>query len=322
MLILFHFKKKYLLLLSFILLFCIYKIFLSKNEIIIIKPISQMLLIICFLIENKSSKSQKDNKKIYKFQKEKDYSKRKIIIILILIIILQIIYEYCDKFKIYKGLRMNYFIFLFYVYVIDLTKFIHQIYIHHIISMIMNFIILISLIIIQLKNIIQNYYYIPYIIIINYCYSLSFILIKYLNEKYYVNIFLISSIIGFFKFLYKSYYYLIILNNSISKINISYFLISLMINFGILFLQYYLIYKMELIYSMLALFISFCFVVIIQSILNLQNFILLFILILTIISAMIYLEILELNFCGLNNGLKDNIEARANMESKNLEMIL
>ena len=63
MLILFHFKKKYLLLLSFILLFCIYKIFLSKNEIIIIKPISQMLLIICFLIENKSSKSQKDNKK-------------------------------------------------------------------------------------------------------------------------------------------------------------------------------------------------------------------------------------------------------------------
>jgi hypothetical protein len=37
---------------------------------------------------------------------------------------------------------------------------------------------------------------------------------------------------------------------------------------------------------------------------------------------MIYLEILELNFCGLNNGLKDNIEARANMESKNLEMIL
>ena len=260
-------------------------------------------------------KVKKIIKKIYKFQKEKDYSKRKIIIILILIIILQIIYEYCDKFKIYKGLRMNYFIFLFYVYVIDLTKFIHQIYIHHIISMIMNFIILISLIIIQLKNIIQNYYYIPYIIIINYCYSLSFILIKYLNEKYYVNIFLISSIIGFFKFLYKSYYYLIILNNSISKINISYFLICLI-------LQYYLIYKMELIYSMLALFISFCFVVIIQSILNLQNFILLFILILTIISAMIYLEILELNFCGLNNGLKDNIEARANMESKNLEMIL
>ena len=62
MLVLFHLKK-YLLLLSFILLFCIYKIFLSKNEIIIIKPISQMLLIICFLIENKSSKSQKDNKK-------------------------------------------------------------------------------------------------------------------------------------------------------------------------------------------------------------------------------------------------------------------
>lgn len=201
-------------------------------------------------------KVKKIIKKIYKFQKEKDYSKRKIIIILILIIILQIIYEYCDKFKIYKGLRMNYFIFLFYVYVIDLTKFIHQIYIHHIISMIMNFIILISLIIIQLKNIIQNYYYIPYIIIINYCYSLSFILIKYLNEKYYVNIFLISSIIGFFKFLYKSYYYLIILNNSISKINISYFLICLIGNFLMSYLRYYLIYKIGLLLAIFCLFLS------------------------------------------------------------------
>ena len=34
---------------------------------------------------------------------------------------------------------------------------------------------------------------------------------------------------------------------------------------------------------------------------------------------MIYLEILELNFCGLNDGVKEKIKERAKEEKKNFE---
>ena len=320
MLIIFHFKKEYLLLLIFILVFLIYKNFIATYEISLIKPISQILLIIFYFIEEKLSKINKENKKLFIFQKEKDYSKQKIIIILIFIIILQICYEYCEKFKIYRGLRMNYFIFLFYIYIIDLIKFQNQIYSHHIISMIINFIILISFIVIQLKKIITHYYYIPYIIVINYSYSLSFVLIKYLNVKYFMNIYLIASIIGLFKLLFQLYNYYIVLGNNFRDINIMISLISLMVNFGMLFLQYYLIHKMGLIYSMLSLFISYCFIVIIQNLFNFQIIILVFLLILSLISAMIYLEILELNFCGLNDGLKEKINERSVIEKETLDI--
>ena len=74
-----------------------------------------------------------------------------------------------------------------------------------------------------------------------------------------------------------------------------------------------------LIYSLFSLFITYYIILIIQNIFNLQNIIILLLLILSIISAMIYLEILELNFCGLNNGLKEKIKDRAEEEKIKLE---
>ena len=203
-----------------------------------------------------------------------------------------------------------------FIYIIDLIKFQDQIYPHHIISMIINFIVLISFILFQIKNIITHYYYIPYIIIINYSYSLSFILIKYLNIKYFMNIYLIASIIGLFKLFFKLY---IVLGNSFREIKIILSLICLMIHFVSLFLIYYVMAHLGLISSLFTYFILYYISLIIQKIFILQKIFLLFALILSLISAMIYLEILELKFCGLNDGLNEKIKERAEQEKTLLE---
>ena len=213
MLVSLHLKKEYSLILIEIILFTVNEKFIKYNinYETVIKSFSQTLLIIVYFIEEKLSKINEENKKIIiKWKKVKDNSKQNMIIILIFIIILQICYEYCKKFERYSKLPLNYFIKFIFIYIIDLIKFQNQIYSHHIISMIINFIILISFIVIQLKKIITHYYYIPYIIVINYSYSLSFVLIKYLNVKYFMNIYLIASIIGLFKLLYQLYNYYIV----------------------------------------------------------------------------------------------------------------
>ena len=203
-----------------------------------------------------------------------------------------------------------------FIYIIDLIKFQDQIYPHHIISMIINFIVLISFILFQIKNIITHYYYIPYIIVINYSYSLSFVLIKYLNIKYFMNIYLIASIIGLFKLFFKLY---IVLGNSFREIKIILSLICLMIHFVSLFLIYYVMAHLGLIFSLFTYFILYYISLIIQKIFILQKIFLLFALILSLISAMIYLEILELKFCGLNDGLNEKIKERAEQEKTLLE---
>ena len=322
MLVSLHLKKEYSIDLILIILFTVHEKFIKSNLNYesIIPPISQILLIIVYFIEEKLSKINEENKKIIiKWKKEKDNSKQNMIILLIFIIILQICYEYCEKFKKYSKLQLNHFIRFIFIYIIDLIKFQNQIYSHHIISMIMNFIILIVLILIQLKKNITPYYYIPYFIVINYSFSLSLILIKYLNIKYFMNIYLIASIIGLFKLLYQLYNYYIVLSNIFSQNTIILTLIILIGNFVICFLQYYLIYKIGILHLIYCFFLSVYIILIIQNIFNLQNIIILLFLILSTISAMIYLEILELNFCGLNDDLKEKIKERAEEEKIKLE---
>ena len=76
---------------------------------------------------------------------------------------------------------------------------------------------------------------------------------------------------------------------------------------------------MGLIHLLFCFFLSAYIILIIQNIFILQNVILLLFLILSLISAMIYLEILELKFCGLNDGLNEKIKERAEQEKTLLE---
>ena len=322
MLVKFHFKKEHSIILIFTIIMLLNSKFINSNLQIkdIISFLSQFLLIIFYFIEKKLSKIHNENQQIIiKLKGVKDYSKQKMIIILIFIIILQICFEYCEKFKQYSELPLNRFLIIIYIYIIDLIIFQYQIYSHHIISLIINLIILILLIVNEFENIINRYYYIPYFIIINYSFSFSFILIKYLNEKYFMNIYLIASIIGLFKLLFKLFYVFILFNNSFGEINIKFSLICLMISFIINFLNYYLIYKMGLLYSFICFFLSTYIYSIIIAVTEIKNLYLIILLILSIISAMIYLEILELNFCGLNNGLKEKIKERAIQESEKID---
>ena len=53
--------------------------------------------------------------------------------------------------------------------------------------------------------------------------------------------------------------------------------------------------------------------------LTLKILIILFILFISILSGLIYLEILELNFCGFNKNLQKNIQKRAIIKNPELE---
>ena len=137
-----------------------------------------------------------------------------------------------------------------------------------------------------------------------------------------MNIYLIASIIGLFKLLFQLYNYYIVLGNSFSQINIILSLISLIGNGVTIFLRYYLLCNMGILHSLFCFFLSNYIILIIENLFNLQNITLLFVLIISTISAMIYLEILELNFCGLNDGVKEKIKERAKEEKKILKILV
>ena len=146
-----------------------------------------------------------------------------------------------------------------------------------------------------------------------YSYSLSLNLIKYINTKYFINIYLLASIHGIgllIPFLIQNYKSLIhIFNISQILIKILYFLIYLINNF----LRYKIIEKLGVIHSFISDFISsFILSIILEE--GFNNFFYIGIGVISIISCFIYLEILELNFCGLDKNTCNNIIKRGEKE--------
>ena len=178
-------------------------------------------------------------------------------------------------------------------------------YRHQILSII---IIILSHIFLFVKKYIESslkIYYILYILQF-YCYSFSLNLIKYINTQYFISIYLLGSIHGIFlliqDLIQKSY-----LNfPQLSLFNI------LFIIFSNNFLYYKIIEKLGPIYLFMSELISYFIFREKKS-----NIISIIINLLLIISCSVYLEILELNFCNLNQNTKKNIENRAEQENVN-----
>ncbi len=224
-----------------------------------------------------------------------------IIILIISCLIFKGVFDYEIDFRLfsdkYQFLEENAMIILF-LFLLNLIIFKKHFYNHHFISII---IVIIIIIFIRCESTIE----LSYIIFILKYYSFSFnlLLIKYINTKYFVNIYLLGSIIG--------------LSTVIQEI-IMYFDYDIDFSFSFSFFIYFFLYlgKNFLKYKIISNLDSihyFIMFYIIQSIFDFTldlNIIYIILNIFLILSGLVYLEILVLNFCGLSKNIRENIEKR------------
>ena len=94
-------------------------------------------------------------------------------------------------------------------------------------------------------------YYIIIYVLKGYCYSLNLLLIKYINEIYFINIYILGGINGLFELIFEMIYY-IIKTPEIILFDQQYYYIILMVIIYIIFnyLFYFIVNKYEPIYSL------------------------------------------------------------------------
>ena len=270
----------------------------------LIDYIAETSLIFFYIIENKLSKNENENEKNYNISS-------KLIIYIIIELFLICISQYIpichyitqydsDNYQINAKQYNNIFLFFFLFDFFLLKK---NFYSHHILSIIINSIIPIFLFISSIgnKEFLTNFiYFIRYYVI-----ALFYFLIKLMNNEYFINIYLFGFFSGLIKIIFyfiDSYYKQYI--NEI-KNQILFLIFNYLIYVFHHFFKYKIIFKFEPIYSFLCIFMGEFFIQLIKFKFpyNLYYG-------LSIISGLIYLEIIELNFLGLNINLKKNIDQR------------
>ncbi len=269
--------------------------------------LSQLCLIIFYFWEKYFTTEMKK-----KFnQMEENKNKITIIFLIAFTIIFFVIYNYIHlNFKTNLNILERYITISLLLILIDLIFFKKHFYSHHIISIIINLFLIIYFIITKKKYLLTDIFF----IIKYYSYSFSFFLIKYINTIFFIDIFLLGSLSGI-TFLVQYFIhnpsgiYIIINQNNFFYV-IMFFTVLLIQAF----LYFIIVLKLGVIHGFiidsLSNFILLSF--------DLSKNILEIIIIgLSIISCLIYLEIMELNFCDLNHNIKKNIGKRAINEIMN-----
>ena len=156
-----------------------------------------------------------------------------------------------------------------------------------------------------------------------YSFAFSYLLIKYLNTTYYLNIYFIAFFLGIFQLIE-----IIILNFSKNNYNLDLKEIGILIFFSLFivyilknFLYFQIIVRLSPIHVFLSDYITYLLFQMFDpyfngSIINILNVILI---IISIITSLIYLEILQLNFCGLSDNIEKNIIKRGLSEMQFLD---
>ena len=261
---------------------------------------SEMFVIIFYFIEKCLSKNSTETPNI----KYNNLS-LKIIILIISCLIFKGVFDYdislfiWDK---YQFVEENAMIILF-LFLLNSIIFKKNLYNHHFISII---IVILLIIFIRFNSKIKVYYIT--LILKFYSFSFNLLLIKYINTKYFVNIYLLGSIIGLSTVIQEIVYFEYDIDFSFSFSFFIYFFLYLSKNF----FKYKIISKLDSIHYFIIYFM-------IQSIFFLyiiKNTIYIILTVFLILSCLIYLEILVLNFCGLSENIRENIEKRG-IESLN-----
>ncbi len=222
MLIDFNLKKKHLIILIFTPLYFLTKIIpefklINKNSEDLIYSFSRVGLFIFYIFEKQRAISNKDSKKknfgvISKLTKKSKNKQRLFLLyILLLSYLYHIIYIYTlqEKTNFHRGPPETSILFL-----IDSFFFKKAIYSHHILSLSL-FVILFLLIITYIRfSSLRDFFSLIYLFLNGYCYGFSMYLIKYINFKFFISIYLLGSSIGIIRLIF----FIIFLNLNLHKI--------------------------------------------------------------------------------------------------------
>jgi len=293
-----NFKKDFIFILCLIplsLLKSVFKIPIKKENFDIIEYISKILLIIPYLYQKIS---EDNNQIIY------DNRKRNInhILLIIIIIVFYLINVHLELLNL-----NNFYLEIISIQFIDLIFFQKQLFSHHILSFIL-IIFSLPFIIINDYNNIKSIYVIILIIIKNYSENFSILLIKYVNTIYFTNIYLLGSLIGLFSSIYQLIQMRFIFDFK------SYLIIYLIICFLANIMFFYIILKLGAIHATICYHISNVIVYFVSNALKISTLQFCLFIFLEIFSTLIYLEIIELNFCRFDKNLKKNIISRSIIE--------
>ena len=298
MFVYFSFQKGLVYMIYFAAVYSLITLFPPDNYI----DVSEMFVIIFYFIEKCLSKNSTETPNI----KYNNLS-LKIIILIISCLIFKGVFDYEIDFLLfsdkYQFLEENAMVILF-LFFLNLIIFKKHFYNHHFISII---IVILLIIFIRFNSKIKVYYIT--LILKFYSFSFNLLLIKYINTKYFVNIYLLGSIIGLSTVIQEIVYFEYDIDFSFSFSFFIYFFLYLSKNF----FKYKIISKLDSIHYFIIYFM-------IQSIFFLyiiKNTIYIILTVFLILSCLIYLEILVLNFCGLSENIRENIEKRENEELNN-----
>ena len=263
-----------------------------------LRSLSFLFLVFFYLWEKILSK--KDNKK-EKSTINNNYLIKRIILI-ISYLMFYVIYNYISNLRINEFIITEHFNILFFLFVlIELIFFKKYIYSHHIISIIITFIIVIYYR--WMKDFKSTYFF----ILQYYCRCFSFLLIKYISTKYFINIYLLGSLIGIpglIQFYRSSFFKKI-------KENILFYVLLFILFVFHNFIYCVVIFKIGVIVAIIPNSISSFIIQIIIGNFKIYEIVLF---VLFFISCLIYLEILELKFWGLNKNITKNIIERGKDE--------
>ena len=276
----------------------------NTNQQSIYPSISQSILIIFYLIEKKLIGNNKLNKFFNISIKNQSYKKYFIlfssVIFYLIFYYIHIFIQAKDEIIVRKNIQMCFFL------LIDLTFFKNQRYSHQIFSTIIIFIITILSII---SFVFPKFnFIILYYILSSYSYAFSLLIVKYINTKYFISVYIFGFIFGLLEII-------LLLIKGIS-FQFNFHLITILYFIGLIgnnYLFYYIISKLSPSHSIISQCISILLPMIF-GIIYLSDMMLLILTTIGIIFGLIYLEIIELNFCNLNKNLKKNIFQRAEKE--------
>ena len=263
--------------------------------------ICEICMILFYIIEKYLSKSKKEGFNNYK----------KLIKIIITLIICSLLFNiisiYLLKYNdnIYEV--RDYIRIIIFLILIERASSKNYFYSHQIVSLIIIIILFLYLIInniidsIDLKSKILYALYFLH----NYSYSFTYHIIKEINLKYYINIYLLASIKGLFGLIQYYFQY----KPTIPEFNLYNICFTILL-FILLMINVYLGYKIISELGPIHRFMTDFIAIYIMEIIVNKNYEVLLIGLLLIICCLIYLEIIQLNFCNLNKNLKINIEKR------------
>jgi len=301
----FNYEKNIFFILLFILISIlveISKFFIDKTLSKLYTPLSKISLLIFYLIEKISNK--KESSQIFNFKIHKSQIIYKKYMVIFCSVVFYFTFFYSKIFKSQDLVWMKHTQICLFL-LIDIIFFQNERYSHQIFSIffIMTLSIIIFIISFQKFDFIYFFY-----ILSSYSYAFSLLIVKYINTKYFISVYIFGFIFGLIELI------LLLIKKSI---HFNFHWIDILLYFGLIgnyYLFYYIIYKLSPTHAIITEGISILLVVVFirqETIKYILAFICIFF-------ALIYLEIIELNFYNLNKNLKKNIHNRAKKENNRI----